>query len=236
MHFAFTQVMFAWWSKAFKCDKYTLFLVSSKVSLPDLSGNWLLLHLCSVNRPLGYLLSPRKLLTAGIRCCTSFSFCGLVFLVSRVRFNWFIHAQLSKRSHKTCAFRAWNLYPPPKKKQKTFSHLYKEVLIFSFNPLELNEGRGLCVRVSLCVSVRHWNARGSSGVGETLTSFTSTSSSLLGCGESTHAGEVNAVTWPPVAVGEFPPLWRKGQPCGWTVSPTPVLVLCLEGGVLFLIF
>lgn len=95
---------------------------------------------------------------------------------------------------------------------------------------------GDCVRVSLCVSVRHWNARGSSGVGETLTSFTSTSSSLLGCGESTHAGEVNAVTWPPVAVGEFPPLWRKGQPCGWTVSPTPVLVLCLEGGVLFLFF
>lgn len=35
---------------------------------------------------------------------------------------------------------------------KTFSHLYKEVLIFSFNPLELNEGRGsVCPCLSVCV-------------------------------------------------------------------------------------
>lgn len=43
-------------------------------------------------------------------------------------------------------------------------------------------------------------------------------------------GEANAVTWPSVAVGEISPLWRRGQPCGWTVSPTLLRVLCLEGG------
>ena len=45
-----------------------------------------------------------------------------------------------------------------------------------------------------------------------------------------RTGEVNAVTWLLVAVGEFSPLWRRGQPCGWTVSPTLMLVLCLKGG------
>lgn len=46
-------------------------------------------------------------------------------------------------------------------------------------------------------------------------------------------GEANVATWPPVAVGEFSPLWRRGQPCGWTVSPTLLCVLCLEGVGLF---
>lgn len=35
---------------------------------------------------------------------------------------------------------------------------------------------------------------------------------------------------------ECSPLWRRGQPCGWTVSHTLVLVLCLEGGRFVSIF
>lgn len=39
------------------------------------------------------------------------------------------------------------VFPPP----KAFSHLYKEDFIFSFNCLELNEGRGLCPCLPVCV-------------------------------------------------------------------------------------
>lgn len=54
------------------------------------------------------------------------------------------------------------------------------------------------------------------------------------CGTlNSFTGEAKEATWPPVVVGEFSPLWRRGQPCGWTVSPTLLLVLCLEGVGLF---
>lgn len=57
------------------------------------------------------------------------------------------------------------------------------------------------------------------------------------CGTlNSRTGEANAATWPSVAVGEFSPLWRRGQSCGWTVSPTLLRVLCLEGVGLFFSF
>lgn len=115
--------------------------------------------------------------------------------------------------------------------------LYKEAGKSSLIPHELSEGtlpeQGVCPRLCLCARVcvclpgKRQRAQRCRWVPRRL---------LFGCGESTHAGEVKAVTWPPVAVSEFSPLWRKGQPCGWTVSPTLMLVLCLEGGVLFFIF
>lgn len=68
------------------------------------------------------------------------------------------------------------------------------------------------------VCVCWWNARGSNSFGVFFDR-----GAVNPC-----TGEINAVTWPLVAVGEFFPLWRRGQPCWWTVSPTLMIVLCLE--------